>query len=95
MDDKLNFSGIALSGLTQTEFGQLCGVSRVTVNSWVRGKMSPHRFIRTKVTTMIRALNLALDAGLLPLKSPPATPTGRLAAYGRALKDAAAQKATT
>jgi transcriptional regulator with XRE-family HTH domain len=93
MDDKLDFSGITRSGFTQAEFGKLCGVHRVTVNSWVRGKMHPHPFIRTKVANVVRALNLALEAGLLPPKSMPPTPAGRIAAFGRALKDAAAQKA--
>ena len=95
--DKLDFSGIERSGFTQAEFGKLCGVHRVTVNSWVRGHMNPHPFIRNKVANLVKALNLALDSGALPLKSPPNTQQGRLTALGSTLRGAvaAAQKTST
>ena len=93
--DKLDFSGIERSGFTQAEFGKLCGVHRVTVNSWVRGHMNPHPFIRNKVASLVKALNLALESGALPVKSPPKTPTARLAAFGAALRAAAAAQKTS
>lgn len=63
----MDFSAIERGKLTQKEFGILCGVSRVTVNLWVRNKMQPHRYIRQDVERTISLLNQAIDQGQLPL----------------------------
>ncbi len=64
----MDFSAIASAGLTQAEFAKLVGVSRVTVNTWVRGKMHPHHFISDKVDAALARLRKATRAGTLPLR---------------------------
>lgn len=80
---ELDFTIVTRAGLTQKEFALLSGVSRVTVNLWVRGKMSPHRFIKARTAKVISTLDEAIAQGALPL---PATvePPDR----GRAIKQA-------
>lgn len=63
----MDFSLIERAGLTQREFGSLCGVSRVTVNLWVTNKMGPHRYIRDRVSSILEAIGVALDGDQLPL----------------------------
>jgi DNA-binding XRE family transcriptional regulator len=63
----MDFTIITKAGLTQQEFGALVGVSRVTTNTWVRGKMEPHRFIKAQVAAVLRALQKAVKGGDLPL----------------------------
>lgn len=53
--------------VTQAEFAALCGVRRVTVNLWCRGKMRPHQYIRSNVLNTIERVQLATSAGVLPL----------------------------
>ena len=48
----MDFTVVAQAGLTQKEFAEVCGVSRITANTWVRGKMNPHRYIKTKVADL-------------------------------------------
>ena len=64
---ELDFTIVTRAGLTQKEFALLSGVSRVTANLWVRGKMSPHRFIRARTAKVISTLEEAVAAGALPL----------------------------
>jgi predicted transcriptional regulator len=63
----MDFAVIERSGLTQGEFGQLLGVSRVTVSQWVRSKMAPHRFHEAKVKELLAALELAIKNDALPI----------------------------
>lgn len=69
MDDMIDFSAIHRAGLTQSEFGALCEVSRITVNLWVNGKMQPHRYNRDHVAMCILAIADALKEDKLPLPS--------------------------
>ena len=64
---ELDFTIVTRAGLTQKEFALLSGVSRVTANLWVRGKMSPHRFIRARTAKVISTLEAAVAQGALPL----------------------------
>lgn len=74
----MDFGLIDKAGLTQAEFGQLCGgVSRTTVSLWKTGRFRPHRFIEDKVAGALAAISAALDRGLLPLK--PFTPASKRA----------------
>lgn len=63
----MNFEIINRAGLTQREFGQLCGVSRVTVNLWATGRFRPNRYIVASVREQVKALEDAVAAGRLPL----------------------------
>lgn len=58
---------LAQAGITQAEFASLCGVRRVTVNLWCRGKMRPHQYIRSNVLDAIERVKQATSAGVLPL----------------------------
>lgn len=65
----MDFSLIAAASLTQREFSELCGVSRVTTNLWVTGKMRPHRYIQANIASVLDAIKAALDANELPLSN--------------------------
>lgn len=64
----MDFSIIRRAGLTQGEFGTLCGVSRVTANLWATGKMNPNKYIVDHVAAVIAAINKGLTGGKLPIK---------------------------
>jgi DNA-binding XRE family transcriptional regulator len=63
----MDFTVIKKCGLTQTEFGMLCGVNRVTVNLWYRGKMNPNRHVADRVKRVVSLLSYAADIGALPM----------------------------
>lgn len=63
----MDFDLIKRAGITQKEFGQLCGVSRATVNLWVTGRFKPHRYLGTRVQRALDSLSGAIDGGRLPL----------------------------
>lgn len=63
----MNFNLIATAGLLQHEFAALAGVSRVTTNLWVKGKMMPHRFIRTDTENLLDSIAAAIESHKLPL----------------------------
>lgn len=89
----MDFSVIERSGLKQHEFGDLCGVSRVTVNLWATGKVSPHRFIHDRVAAVIDVVQSAISGGVLPLTR--AMPkAARTAALAQLAADVAAPQAT-
>jgi len=63
----MDFEVVKKAGLRQTEFAKLCGVSRVTANSWLRGKMKPHRLLQLSVAKRLDLIAEALIVGDLPL----------------------------
>ena len=67
----MNFDVISQAGLTQKEFAEVCGVTRTTVNLWRNGKMKPHRFISTRILAILSAMEHAVAADELPLKTKP------------------------
>lgn len=66
-DENLDFTVVARAGLTQREFAALVGVSRVTTNLWVSGKMNPHRLIRARAVSTVAVLEKAILNAKLPL----------------------------
>jgi DNA-binding XRE family transcriptional regulator len=64
---KLDFTVIERADLTQQEFADAAGVSRVTTNKWVMGKMSPHMYIRDRITDLLEVLEAAIEDNALPL----------------------------
>lgn len=75
---EFDFTIVARAGLTQKEFAVLSGVSRVTANLWVMGKMSPHRYIKARTSRVIDTLELTIASGTLPLPdSVPSLERGR------------------
>jgi len=63
----MDFSIIERAGLTQLQFGKLVGVSRVTVNTWVKGRFKPRSDLRARVAKATRLLDAAIIAGQLPV----------------------------
>jgi DNA-binding XRE family transcriptional regulator len=63
----MNFNLIATAGLMQHEFAALAGVSRVTVNLWVKGKMMPHRYIRMDTENLLDGIAAAIESNQLPI----------------------------
>ena len=64
---EFDFTIVARAGLTQKEFATLTGVSRVTANLWVRGKMRPHRYLKIKAARVVSTLEKAIAIETLPL----------------------------
>ena len=62
---KLDFSVIERAGLTQGEFADLIGVTRVTVNLWVNGG-TPSPYLTRVCDGMLNRLQEAIDAEYLP-----------------------------
>lgn len=62
-----DFTVISRAKLTQEEFAKIAGVSRVTANMWVRAKVQPHKYVSTKIATLLRHLECAITFGTLPL----------------------------
>lgn len=62
----MNFQRALDAGLTQSELAHVLGVSRVTVNLWVHGKMKPHRYNIEHVRQRMGLLDSAIERHLLP-----------------------------
>ena len=84
---EFDFTIVARAGLTQKEFAALTGVSRATANLWVRGKMNPHRYIKSKAARVVSTLEKAILDATLPL-SPDIKRVEREAAIQVAFKQA-------
>lgn len=64
----MDFGLIKTAGLSQDEFGELCGgVTRSTVSLWVTGRWRPHRLLGSTVQDTLDDLKAAVEAGRLPL----------------------------
>lgn len=63
----MDFSIIERAGLTQTQYAELVGVTRVTVNFWVRAKVRPRDIVRSRIALANAALEKAVEAGELPV----------------------------
>lgn len=67
MTEQPNFSILKTADIPQGEFASMCGVSRVTVNLWINGKVSPNRFLRDKVDDLLDRIERAVNNKMLPL----------------------------
>lgn len=63
----MDFDILFDAGITQGEFAQIVGVSRVTVNMWSKGKTIPNRFRERKIQRVLAAVKSALGAKKLPI----------------------------
>lgn len=59
------------AGLSNDQFAQLVGVSRITVSSWVNQRSSPRPRLRAHVVRALQLLSQAVAEGALPV--PPRT----------------------
>lgn len=64
----VDLSVVLKAGLTQVEVADVLGVSRVTLNMWVRGKMRPHRLHVKDVEARLALLRRAVEQNLIPKK---------------------------
>lgn len=64
----IDFSPVIKAGLKQREFAALVGVSRATVNKWMRGG-APHHLVLAKVLDVLLGLDAAVKKGTLPLQT--------------------------
>lgn len=62
----LDFSFAKAAKLTQGELAAVLGVSRVTVNLWIKGKSKPHRLHAGDIRKRLAALRTVVESGKLP-----------------------------
>jgi DNA-binding XRE family transcriptional regulator len=65
MSKPFKFDLIEKAGLTQREFADLVGVSRVTVHGWTKGQ-EPRKMVHKPVTNALTLLRAAIKLKLLP-----------------------------
>lgn len=70
---QLDFNTIKAAGISQQEFAELAGVSRVTVNKYVRGINGVGVHMEKKVTRALKIIAAAVKLGKLPDGLPPNT----------------------
>jgi len=70
---KYDFTIIREAGLSQREFAELAGVSRVTVSNYTSGKCGVGPHVAPKVSRALKIVAAALRIGTLPSSMPPAT----------------------
>lgn len=63
----MKFDVLTAAGLSQAQFGDLIGVTRVTVNTWVKGHFRPRFNLTAKVDRALGLIRAAVDAGELPV----------------------------
>lgn len=62
----MDFEILKKAGVGQQEFAELVGVSRVSVNNWVRGKNRPSKHLVSKTKQQLAYITVAHRMGLLP-----------------------------
>lgn len=63
----MDFTIIERAGITQAQFGELVGVTRFTVNTWVKKKFQPRPGVRPRTVAVLQALDHAIAQGVLPV----------------------------
>ena len=61
-----DFSVLDTAGVSQVQFGRLVGVSRITVNCWVRGRHAPGKQHTRRITAVLDMLKEAVERNVLP-----------------------------
>lgn len=65
--EAMNFNVLFDAGVTQGELAKILHTSRVTVNHWVNGKVTPSRFVSRRLALVMAAIEAAFKAGELPI----------------------------
>lgn len=65
--EKIDFQPIEDAKVRQSEFAELLGVSRITVNSWVSGRFGVHEARAVKVKKYLAAIAAAVEDKRLPI----------------------------
>lgn len=63
----MDFAVIEQAGISQGQFASLVGVSRITVNTWVRGRFSPRPDIARRAGKVLDLVLSAVQSGRLPV----------------------------
>ena len=64
----MDLTPLKRAGVSQGQFADLLGVSRVTVNTWVVGRRAPTPKIRGRIHAVLRLLDEAVESGALPVQ---------------------------
>lgn len=72
--EKINFGLLADAKIKQSEFAELVGVTRATVNSWCTGFGNIHPLRVARVAKFMTAVEGALADKTLPLNEPARSP---------------------
>lgn len=62
-----DFNVIERAGITQQQFADLVGVSRVTVYTWIHARFKPRHAMRERIERALKMLNDAVAADKLPV----------------------------
>jgi len=84
--DEYDFDVIAEAGLTQQDYADLVGVSRVTANKHINRLRQPKPERSKRVRAVLRLIRMRLDEGRLPLELPTARRDGRKERRARLLE---------
>lgn len=73
------FDVVKEAKLKPVDVAKLLNVSRITVSLWLNGHKKPHHLLRHRVDMFLEAVQMAVDAGSLPVS----TDTKRADRYDR------------
>lgn len=63
----MDFTVIERAGITQQQFADLVGVSRVTVYTWLHNRFKPRPAMRARVERALQLLSSAINSQQLPV----------------------------
>lgn len=66
----MNYGILDLAGVSQGQFAEVLGVSRITVNTWVNGRNAPKPRLQRRVREFLMLLEQAVHNGTLPVQIP-------------------------
>lgn len=67
MTTQLDFTWLEKAGVSQTQFGRLVGVSRISVNTWINQGRLPKKPRQRRVSAALNMLREAVERGVLPV----------------------------
>ena len=63
-----DFAVLERAGITQQQFADLVGVSRVTVYTWMHARFKPRPSMRLRIERVLSLLQRAVTEGRLPVQ---------------------------
>lgn len=67
VSEGFDFSIVKKAGLTQQDYADLVGISRVAASKHIMGHTGPHKLIEKRVSKILRLLSRAVERGALPI----------------------------
>jgi DNA-binding XRE family transcriptional regulator len=80
------FKPLLQSGMTHNEFASLIGVSRGSVNNWIKGHTAPTKKLQVRVRRCLVLVAVAVERGYLP-KDLPKVYKGNMSARRKYIRD--------